>query len=159
DTATKYQVILAEACDTYMIGQAFKNNPNKNGKNVDVITTTSFSNASTPETVETFITRLIETDSQSRHRPRTLKSLLEDLDDSATSVGFKTKYGIHGIDDDPKLHPYADLGAACRSCRANADCGGPGNACITIGHSGKRCAAACTDSSGCPSGYSCRKVA
>jgi hypothetical protein len=159
DMATKYQVIVAEACDTYMIGQAFKNNPNKNGKNVDIITTTSFSNAATPETVETFLTRLIETDSAGRHRPRTLKSLLEDLDDNATSVGFKTMYGIHGIDDDPKLHPYANVAAACRSCSANADCGGPGNSCITIGHSGKRCAAACTDSSGCPSGYSCRKVA
>jgi hypothetical protein len=159
DMATKYQVILAEACDTYMIGQALLDNPNKNGKNVDIITTTSFSNAATPETVETFIAKLIETDSAGRHRPRTLKSLLEDLDDSADRVGFTTMYGIHGIDDDPKLHPYAQLAAACRSCSVNADCGGPGNSCITVGHSGKRCAAACTEDGGCPSGYSCRKVA
>jgi hypothetical protein len=159
DMATKYQIVLAEACDTYMIGEAFKDNPNKNGKNIDIITTTSFSNAATPETVETFITKLVELDSSGRHRPRTLKSLLEDLDDEAGSSGFKTMYGIHGIDDDPKLHPYANVAAACRSCSANADCGGPGNACITVGHSGKRCAAACTDDSGCSSGYSCRKVA
>jgi hypothetical protein len=158
DMAEKYQVVVAEGCDTYMIGQAFLNNPHKNGKNIDIITTTSFSNASTPDTVESFITKLIEVDSSGRHRPRTLKSLLEDLD-ADSSWGFHTMYGIHGIDDDPKLHPYATPGKACKVCKVNADCGGPGNSCITVGRSGKRCAAACTDDSGCGAGYACRKVA
>jgi hypothetical protein len=158
DLAEKYQIFVAEGCDTYMIGPALLENPHKNGKNIDIITTTSFSNAATPATVESFITKLIEVDSASRHRPRTLMSLLEDLDDNS-SWGFHSMYGIHGIDDDPKLHPYANVDKLCDACSANSDCGGPGNACITVGHSGKRCAAACTDSSGCPSGYTCRKVA
>jgi hypothetical protein len=158
EMAEKYQVILAEGCDTYQIGQAFLDNPAKRGANVDVITTTSFSDASSPATVETFLARLIELDSQGRHRPRTLKSLLEDLD-AAGGWGFHTMYGIHGIDDDPTLHPYAREDKLCAKCSANADCGGVGNSCITVGTSGRRCAAACTDDSGCPVGYACKKVA
>lgn len=159
EMAKKYQIVLAEGCDTYMIGQAFLNNPAKHGANVDVVTTTSFSNASSPVTVESFFSRLLEIDSASRHRPRTLKSLLDALDGDATDGGFHTMYGIHGIDDNPKVHPYANLDRACQACSTNADCGGPGNSCISIGRSGKRCAAACTDDTGCPDGYACRKVA
>jgi hypothetical protein len=152
EMADKYQVIVAEGCDTYMMGQAFLDNPAKNGANVDVITTTTFSDASSPVTVERFFARLIEVDTLGRHRPRTVKSLLEDLDSHPL-------YGVHGLDDNPQLHPYGREDLACDSCRANADCGGPGNACITVGQSGKRCAAACTDDAGCPSGFACKRVA
>jgi hypothetical protein len=57
------------------------------------------------------------------------------------------------------LHPYAREDRLCKKCSANADCGGVGNSCITVGTSGKRCAAACTDDSGCGEGYACKKVA
>ncbi len=155
--ADKYQVVLAEGCDTYMIGQAFLDNPAKMGADIDVITTTSFSDAESPATVHTFLARLLELDSQGRHRPRTLKSLMQELDEGG--FGTSTMYGVHGIDDDPRLHPYAEAGNLCKSCSANSDCGDVGNSCITVGDSGRRCAAACTDDSGCPSGYTCRKVA
>jgi hypothetical protein len=158
DMAEKYQIILAEGCDTYMIGPAFMGNPAKNGSNVDVITTTSFSNASTPAVVERFFTRLLEVDSSGRHRPRTFQSLMSDLDDAA-GWGFHTEYGVHGADDDPQLHPYAQKGNFCRVCKVNADCGGVGNSCVTVGHSGKRCAAACTSDTACGTGYACKKVA
>jgi len=155
----RYQIVVAEGCDTYQIGAAFAANPNKPDlHNVDVITTTSFSNASTPATVETVITRLLESDSRGHHRPRTVKSLLEDLDGNS-QWGFHTMYGIHGIDDDPHAHPYGHLDNLCASCRVNADCGGLGNMCVGVGSSGRRCAVACTDDTGCPSGYGCRLIA
>jgi hypothetical protein len=155
----KYQIIVAEGCDTYMIGEAFKQNPNKQGKNVDVITTTSFSNAATPATVEDFMTRLIETDSHGRHRPRTVSSLLEDLD--SNSYWFHTMYGVHGIDDDPQLHPYARTDLMCHACSKNADCGGVGNACVRLSGAGagKVCAPACTSDDACGDGYRCAKIA
>jgi len=155
---SKYQIVFAEGCDTYGIGEALRSNPAKpDGTNLDVITTTSFSNAGTAASVKDFISRLTERDSHGRHRPRTIKSLLNDLD--GNSYWFHTMYGIHGIDDDPAVHPYANTEAMCDACTANSDCGGPGNMCIHIGDSdGKHCAAACTDDRGCPDGYTCAAV-
>jgi hypothetical protein len=154
----RYQIVFAEGCDTYHIGEAFKRNPAKpDGRFIDIITTTSFSDAGTPAAVQDFIGRLIERDSQGRHRPRTLKSLLTDLD--SNSYWFHTMYGIHGIDDNPALHPYAELDNLCSPCDSNSDCGGPGNLCVGVGDSGRSCVAACTDDRGCPDGYSCRAIA
>ena len=68
-------------------------------------------------------------------------------------------YGIHGIDDNPKLHPFAALENVCTTCSANAQCGGVGNACVTVGQSGRRCVAACTDDAACGAGNVCKKVA
>lgn len=156
--ANRYQIVVAEGCDTYQIGEAFRQNPAKpDGRFIDIITTTSFSNASSPVAVEDFLSRLIERDSQGRLRPRTLKAVLSDLDSS--SSGFHTMYGIHGIDDNPALHPFAALENLCSECSSNADCGGAGNLCVTVGDDGKRCAAACTDDRGCPDGYACRAIA
>jgi len=155
---SRYQVVFAEGCDTYHIGEALRSNPAKPGGSLlDVITTTSFSNASTPAAVEDFLTRLTEVDSHGHHRPRTMLSLLDDLD--SNSYWFHTMYGIHGIDDNPALHPYADVGALCQECTSYQQCGGIGNLCIGVGDSGRRCAAACTDDRGCPDGYACRAVA
>jgi hypothetical protein len=154
----RYQVVFAEGCDTYHIGEAFRHNPSKpDGTLLDIITTTSFSNASSPDAVQDFIARLVERDSQGRHRPRTIKSLLTDLD--SNSYWFHTMYGIHGIDDNPALHPYAVVDNLCARCDASAACGGPGNLCVGVGGSGRRCAAACTDDRGCPTGYACTAIA
>lgn len=150
----RYQVVLAEACDTYQIGEAFKDNPNKAGKNIDVITTTSFSNAGSPATTEDFFNAITAHDSQGRLRPQPVSTLLTKMDREATAVGFHTMYGMHGIDDDPKLVPFANLTKFGAKCAANADCGGPGNLCVA-----KKCTAACTDTTGCGAGYSCKSVA
>jgi hypothetical protein len=156
--AERYQIVVAEGCDTYQIGEAFRANPAKpDGRYIDIITTTSFSNASSPATVQDFLGALIERDSRGRLRPRTLKSLLTDLD--SNGGGFHTMYGIHGIDDDPALHPFGIEENLCTECEVNADCGGVGNLCVTIGDDGRRCAAACTDDRGCPDGYACRAIA
>jgi len=152
-----YQIVMAEGCNTYMLGSTLMKNPSKQGKDIDIITTTSFSVSYSP--VEDFIGRLIELDSQGRHRPRTMSQTIEDLDLYSVGEPSPTMYGIHGIDDNPKLHPYANPENSCKSCSSNAQCGGVGNACISIGTSGRRCTAACTDDSGCPSGYQCKKVA
>jgi hypothetical protein len=153
----KYQIIFAEGCNTYMLGNTLLSNPSKQGKDVDVITTTSFSVSYAP--VEDFLGRLLELDSQSRHRPRTMTATLADLDLYSVGEASPTMYGVHGIDDNPKLHPYANPENMCHTCRANADCGGVGNSCITVGSSGKRCVAACTEDSACGTGYQCKPVA
>lgn len=156
--ADRYQVVLAEGCDTYQMGSAFKENPHKQGKNVDVITTTSFSDASSPAAVQDFIAALLARDSQNRLRPQPVSTLLTKLD--SASWAFTTLYGMHGIDDNPKLVPFANLESFGATCRVNADCGGPGNLCVSAGRGlGKRCTAACTDTAGCPTDYTCKAVA
>ncbi len=153
----KYQIVMAEGCNTYMLGNTLLKNPSKQGKDIDVITTTSFSVSYSP--VEDFLGRLIEIDSQSRHRPRTLSQTIADLDVYSVGEPSPTMYGIHGIDDNPKLHPYANPENLCKACGSNSACGGVGNACVTIGDSGRRCVAACTSDEACGAGYQCKQVA
>jgi len=155
--ADRYQVVLAEGCDTYQIGTAFKENPNKAGKNVDVITTTSFSDASSPASVESFVATLLARDSLQRLRPQPVSSLLTKLDSASSS--FTSMYGMHGIDDNPTLVPWAKPTTFGKACSANADCGGPGNLCVAAGTGGKKCTAACVASAGCGAGYTCKAVA
>ncbi len=154
----RYQVVLAEGCDTYQLGTAFKENPSKAGKNVDVITTTSFSDASSPASVENFISALLARDTLARLRPQPVSTLLTRLD--GASAGFTSLYGMHGIDDNPALVPWAKTANFGKACSANADCGGPGNLCVSTAR-GKQCTAACTGAGagGCGTGYTCKAVA
>jgi hypothetical protein len=157
--AGRYQIVFAEGCDTYHIGEAFRRNPAKpDGAFVDIVTTTAPSNASSPAAVQDMIGRLVETDGQGRHRPRTMKSLINDLD--TNSYFFRTMYGIHGIDDNPQLHPYAVVENLCEPCERDDDCGGVGNLCVSLGEGqGRRCAPSCTTDAGCPADARCRNVA
>ena len=153
---TTYQLVVAEGCDTYAIGEAFWSNPAKpNHSNLDIVTTTSFSNASTPEVVQDVIKALVPRSGD--HEPQTYGELLRDLD--TNSYWFNTMYGVHGIDDNPKMHPYADLAATCRACTKASDCGGAGNQCSRLNDNEKVCTVFCTDDSGCPEGFACIQAA
>jgi hypothetical protein len=154
--ADKYQVILAEGCDTYQIGTAFKENPNKAGKNVDIITTMSFSDASSPTAVTNFVGAIMARDTVTRLRPQPVSTLLTRMDDVA--FGFHPMYGMHGIDDNPTLVPFAKPENFGKACSANSDCGGPGNLCVGTA-SKKVCSAACTADAGCGTGFRCKSVA
>jgi hypothetical protein len=150
-----YQLIVAEGCDTYALGQAFYDNPSKPGlQDLDVITTTSFSNASSAATITDLLTRLIGAKG-AEVQPALFGELLRDLDGNST--WFSTMYGVHGIDDNPTVHPWADLGQACAVCKSNASCGA-GMRCVTMADGKKGCAAQCTASLGCGAGYECRNV-
>ncbi len=156
--ANRYQVVLAEGCDTYQIGEAFKANPNKAGKHIDIITTTSFSDASSPAAVQNFVAALLARDTLGRLRPQPVSQLLTRLDSESSS--FASLYGMHGIDDNPKLVPFASTASFGKACSANSDCGGPGNLCVsTTAASAKRCTAACAGDGGCGTGFTCKAVA
>jgi hypothetical protein len=153
----KYQIVFAEGCNTYMLGHTLLTNPNKQGKDIDVISTTSFSVSFSP--VQDFLGRLLELDSKARLRPRTMMATIADLDLYSVDEPSQSMYGIHGVDDNPKLHPFGNLENMCSTCSSNSACGGVGNACVTVGTSGKRCVPACTDDSACGEGFACKKVA
>lgn len=88
-----------------------------------------------------------------------MSQTLADLDLYSEGEASPSMYGIHGIDDNPKVHPFANLENARKSWSSNSACGGVGNACVAIGAGGRRCVAACTEDAGCPTGYLCKQVA
>ena len=155
--ADRYQIVLAEGCDTYAVGQAFRENPNKLGlKNLDVITTTNFSNASTAGVVRNMLLALFEDNTLDEHTPWKFSDLLKKLD--SNSSWFHSMYGVHGIDDNPRLHPYAAIENFCQECNQDSDCGGPGNRCVRLNENEKVCSSECISSDACPQGYECKEV-
>ncbi len=156
--ANTYQVVLAEGCDTYAMGEAFWKNPAKaDDSYLDVITTTNFSNASTAGVVQNFLRAMIEADHEGRHEPWTYGKLLKKLD--GNSSWFHSMYGVHGIDDNPHLHPYAKVERFCQTCTKDTDCGGYGNKCVRLSNDQRICTGECITSDACPAGYECRDVA
>ncbi len=153
-----YQVVVAEGCDTYGLGEAFRLNPAKaGGKNIDVVTTTSFSNAATADGTKDTLRAIYGDDGAGQQKPMTFVEYLGSMD--ANSPWFTTMYGVHGLDDNPHAHPYARADLACKPCASDTDCGGLGNKCTRLGASEKFCTFYCTADDGCPSGYQCLPVA
>lgn len=152
----EYQVIFADGCDTYHMSEALRQNPAKpDGTLVDVITSTTFVDGDYPYTAMNFISHMVERDSRGNHRPRTLTRLLGDL---RMAVYSDAMYGIHGVDDNTHLHPYADIERMCESCTSTTQCG-DGSVCANIGRSGRHCVPACTADDACPSDSACRPIA
>lgn len=154
---TFYQLVLAEGCETYAIGQAFFDNPAKRKRdNIDIITTTTYSTAEDADPVYDFLEAIVGTPEGNVVEPWTYGELLQALDWNAWDAAL---YGVHGIDDAPHLHPFADPTKFCKSCARSSDCGAQGNFCANLGTDGRMCTAACTGDDGCPSGYACLPVA
>ncbi len=154
-----YQVVMADGCETYALGEAFFLNKSKPGLyNLDIITTTNYSNASSSSALKNLISALAGTEQRSEdHIAITYGGLLLDL--GRSTYRNPAMYGIHGIDDNPHGHPYGVAANLCQTCKRNSDCGGKGNKCVKINGAEKVCAFECTANDGCPTGYGCRNVA
>ena len=155
-----YQVVLAEGCETYAMGTAFYANPAKEDRtNLDIVTTTTYSTAGDADPVKDFLTAIVGTrEDTTQHAPVTYGELMRDLDWNAWDPAM---YGVHGIDDNPHLHPYAEVDNFCATCDTDWDCGSDwgANFCLNLGTDGRFCAAECTGDDGCPDGYACAAVA
>ena len=152
-----YQVVLAEGCETYAMGSAFYNNPAKSDRtNLDIITTTTYSTAGDADPVKDFLTAMVGTWDDDSHAASTYGELMRDLDWNAWDTAM---YGVHGIDDNPHLHPYAQPEHFCETCTWDQDCGDGANFCVKLGTDGQFCTAECTGDDGCPDGYTCAAVA
>jgi len=152
-----YQLVVAEGCDTYALGQAFALNPDKPALiDLDVVTTTSFSNASTSGTVTDTLAALLGPAKNPKVSATLYSKLLDDMD--SNSSWFSSMYGVHGVDDNPRVHPFADLAKSCKSCSTNTSCG-EGMRCVKDKSGKSFCLAECTATVGCGAGLSCRNVA
>ncbi len=153
-----HQIVLANGCDTYALGQAFWENPAKaDKKDLNIITSTSFSNAGTEASAERLIVALTN---QTRGKvvPVKVSELTAGFDDDQ-GYGFHTMYGVHGVDANPKRDPMADVSKLGAACTSDAACGADGNRCTRVSTTRRICTYACIDDTGCTGGARCRSIA
>lgn len=155
ETTDKQQIYLFNGCETYT-GYADKlyENPARKPENTDVITTGNFS-AIQPKAnqVIAFIHSLIDQKSGA-WIPQSWDTILSKMN----AVGERSwvhVYGVHGLDDNPRISPLADASKVGVVCRQDTDCGAPDSKCIQVSSTKRVCGAACADTSGCPSGTKC----
>lgn len=155
EATDKQQVYLFNGCETYT-GYADKlyENPKRNPGNTDVITTGNYSAIqSKANQVIAFIHSFID-QKAGAWVPRSWDSVLSRMN----AVGERSwvhVYGVHGIDDDPKASPLADVSKVGLACTQDKDCGAADSRCLTITSTKKVCGIACADTAGCPTGTAC----
>ncbi|MBW2528332.1 MAG: hypothetical protein JRI23_29420 [Deltaproteobacteria bacterium] len=155
DLPTRYQLYIFHGCKTYSAyPDAVYTNDTKTPANLDVISAVSFGLMRMSTVTNTrFLEELLATQGGT-HDPRTYLELLTTVNEGRNQGVY---YGVHGIDDNAHLNPYAELASLCDSCGASSDCPGQGNSCVRLS-GGKACAAECTDDDACPAGYACTPV-
>jgi hypothetical protein len=153
-----YQLVMASGCDTYMVADALYKNPAKAGRvDLDVITTSSFSNAAgSGRTTKAVIDAVInQRDKRSGLKPTTYGALLRTLNSERWMTPL---YGVHGIDDNPRANPFADESVLCKPCKATSDCGGNDAMCVLLDRDNAICTTLCRSDADCPQGYECWDV-
>ncbi len=154
-TTDKQQVYLFNGCETYT-GYADKlyENPNRNTTNTDVITTGNFSAIQAKANqVISFIHSFIDQRS-GVWIPRSWDSVLQRMN----AIGERSwvhVYGVHGLDENPKASPLADVTKVGVACTLDAECGAADSKCLTVSTTSRVCGMACADTVGCPTGTAC----
>lgn len=155
ETPRKQQVYVFNGCETYTgYADMLYLNPNRTPENTDVITTANYSAIqSKANQVNAFIHAFID-EKSGAWIPRSWDSVLSKMD----AVGERSwvhVYGVHGLDDNPKVSPLADVSKVGQRCSTDADCGAADSRCLSVSSSRRVCGVACADSAGCPRGTRC----
>jgi hypothetical protein len=152
----KYQIFVFNGCKTYnAYPDAVYKHEGKNFENLDIISTVNFSWLGQQSfTTSGFLNQLLAKRGGT-HDPRTYMEILTEINRSAN---WNVYYGVHGVDDNPHVNPYADFDNLCEECADDSDCKGQGNLCIGFSW-GKACGAECLADDGCPEGYFCGEIA
>jgi len=158
DLPSKYQIFVFDGCRTYRtyVDDMMKN-PNKTWDNLDIITTVN----TTPfgagyYVIWEFVNWFTLANADGAHFPLSWKTILRGVN----KPSFKgVHYGVHGIDNNPKLNPHASDGIACKPCTDDSECGAGGNLCLGYGGgAGGSCGVACTTDTACPQGFRCARL-
>ncbi len=152
DLPSTYQIVLVNGCDTYAkFADEFRANPAKQDAqgrmaNLDLLTTTSFSWLSQMGDVDLEILKALTGGWGDQVTVRTWDELLTRINDGASADVY---FGVHGIDSDPRFHPFGRADLFCRPCARDQDCGGQGNLCVRMLDGSRSCVPTCLDDSGC----------
>lgn len=155
ETTDKQQIYLFNGCETYN-GYADKlyENPNRRPENTDVITTVNYSAIQRQANqVLAFIHQLVD-QKNGQWVPRSWDSVLSKMNAVGERSWFHG-YGVHGLDDNAKVSPIADVSKVGQACTSDAQCGSADARCVQKSSTQKVCGIACADSSGCPNGTKC----
>ena len=130
-------------------------NPNKSFDNLDIVTTVNTTPFSAGyHVLWEFLYWLTLTDNDGNHFPLSWKTILGGVN----THSFKSvHYGVHGIDNNPKVNPYGGTEKLCTPCQRDTDCGVGGNLCLNFG-ARTACGLACTTDTACPTGYRCARL-
>ncbi len=155
DMSDDYQIYVMDGCNTYRTYvQDLMDNPSRNFANTDIMTTvhtTPFSAGY--HVIWQLMYWFTFTDQAGNHFPLSWQTMIRGLNQDFPDV----HYGVHGVDDAPKLNPHGGEGLMCRPCSSDADCGGGGNYCLGF-EGGAGCSVGCTTDTACGSGFRCARI-
>ena len=150
--SAKQQIFVAQGCQTYsQYADMLYANPAKSEDNLDVFTTVNFSyGMGTMELLE----NMLHVDYNGVYKPVTYGKMIRDLNADFWNEWKEVFYGVHGIDGNPQVHPFASLDMLGQVCESAADCGDTnGNVCVVpINGEQKACGAVALDGAECPAG-------
>lgn len=151
-----YQIYVFDGCRTYRTYvDDIMENEHKTFDNVDIMTTVNTTPFSVGyQTIHEFVYWLTLTDADGNHFPLSWQAILRGLN---TRQFDSVHYGVHGVDNNPRLNPHASEGVMCRPCETDADCGAGGNLCIGLS-GGSVCGVACTTDTACGSANRCARL-
>ncbi|MBW2528642.1 MAG: hypothetical protein JRI23_30995 [Deltaproteobacteria bacterium] len=151
----KSQLFMFAGCKTYSVyPDAVYTSNTKSAHNLDIISTVGFGWAPMRTKTATRMLGGLLATADGTHDPRTFLEILRKLSAGQNETSY---YGVHGVDDNAHLSPYANLGTLCQSCDSSSACPGEGNLCVRLS-AGKACGVECTADDACPNGYRCTAV-
>jgi len=155
---SKYQIFVLDGCRTYRsyVDDLMKN-PAKTWDNTNIVTTVN----TTPfgagyQVIWEFLHWFTITNNNGDHFPLSWNAILRGVNRDTKLLG-DIHYGVHGVDNNPKLNPHAADGIACKPCQSDSECGAGGNLCLGYG-AGAACGVACTTDTACPDGFRCARL-
>ncbi len=142
----RQQLFVANGCQTYsQYADTVYAHELKSVENLDVITTVNYSygQGAIPS-----LAGLLHLDERGELIPHHFEAILTYVNDNETNREKEVFYGVTGIEENPRVHPYANPQRIGEACTASAECGHVwGNVCVS-----GACGVYALDANACPEG-------
>ena len=110
-----YQIVLANGCDTYDLGQAFWLESGQVGsRRASTSSRRPTSRTRAPRRRRSGCLKALFNQTSGKLVPVKVSELTHGLDGDQ-GYGFSSMYGVHGVDHDPKYDPMSDAATLCRT--------------------------------------------
>ena len=142
----RQQLFVANGCQTYsQYADTVYAHELKNVRNLDVITTVNYSygQGAIPS-----LAGLLHLDERGELIPHHFEAILTYVNNNETNSEKEVFYGVTGIEENPRIHPYANPQRIGDTCVASEECGHTwGNVCVS-----GSCGIYALDTEACPAG-------